>query len=189
MKKLTVNVDKGYDILIEKGITAHCGEYISKISKAKKVCIISDTNVFPLYGESVKVSLKASGFDVYEYIFTAGESSKKPAEIIKMVEFMAENEFTRSDIAVALGGGVVGDMAGFAAAIYLRGIDFVQIPTSLLAQVDSSVGGKTAVDLPAKICAAHFISRYLFWLTQTLSTRSARISFLTAWQRQSRWAV
>ena len=147
MKKLTVNVDKGYDILIEKGITAHCGEYISKISKAKKVCIISDTNVFPLYGESVKVSLKASGFDVYEYIFTSGESSKKPAEIIKMVEFMAENEFTRSDIAVALGGGVTGDMAGFAAATYLRGIDFVQIPTSLLAQVDSSVGGKTGVDI------------------------------------------
>ena len=111
MKKLTVNVDKGYDILIEKEITAHCGEYISKISKAKKVCIISDTNVFPLYGESVKASLKTSGFDVYEYIFTAGESSKKPAEIIKMVEFMAENEFTRSDITVALGGGVVGDMA------------------------------------------------------------------------------
>lgn len=156
MKKLTVNVDKGYDILIEKGITAHCGEYISKISKAKKVCIISDTNVFPLYGKSVKASLKASGFDVYEYIFTAGESSKKPAEIIKMVEFMAENEFTRSDIVVALGGGVVGDMAGFAAAIYLRGVDFVQIPTSLLAQVDSSVGGKTAVDLPQgkNLCGA-----------------------------------
>lgn len=156
MKKLTVNVGKSYDILIEKGILSDCGKYIKVVSNAKKVCVISDTNVFPLYGDTVKKSLSSNGFDVIDYVFTAGEESKKPEEIIKMVEYLAENEFTRNDIVVALGGGVVGDMAGFAAAIYLRGIDFVQLPTSLLAQVDSSVGGKTAVDLPQgkNLCGA-----------------------------------
>jgi 3-dehydroquinate synthase len=125
-----------------------CGEYINKVSNAKKVCLISETNVYPIYGEKVKQSVSAQGFEVFEYIFPAGEASKTPLTVIGMVEFMAQKGLTRNDLVIALGGGVTGDMAGFAAAIYLRGIDFVQIPTSLLAQVDSSVGGKTAVDLP-----------------------------------------
>ena len=148
MKKLRVNVGAGYDIFIEKGLLSSCGEYIKKVTDAKKVCVISDTNIFPIYGDKVCQSIEEQGFEVLTYVFEAGEASKTTATVISMVEFLAQNELTRGDIVVALGGGVCGDMAGFAAAIYLRGIDFVQIPTSLLAQVDSSVGGKTAVDLP-----------------------------------------
>ena len=156
MKKLRVNVNAGYDILIDKGILASCGEYIKSVSRAKKVCVISDTNVFPLYGETVMKSLTSSGFEARSYVFQAGEESKTTETVIDIVEFLAGNGLTRNDLVVALGGGVTGDMAGFAAAIYLRGIDFVQLPTSLLAQVDSSVGGKTAVDLPQgkNLCGA-----------------------------------
>lgn len=148
MKKLGVNVGAGYDIFIKKGLLSSCGEYIKNVTDAKKVCVISDTNIFPIYGDKVCQSIEEQGFEVLTYVFEAGEASKTTATVISMVEFLAQNELTRGDIVVALGGGVCGDMAGFAAAIYLRGIDFVQIPTSLLAQVDSSVGGKTAVDLP-----------------------------------------
>lgn len=156
MKKLTVHVNSGYDILIEKGLLDKSGELIKTVLKGKKICLISDTNVNTLYGDKVKALLVAEGYDVYTYIFKAGEASKNTATVIDMVEFMAENGLTREDGVVALGGGVCGDMAGFAAAIYLRGIQFVQIPTTLLSQVDSSVGGKTAVDLPQgkNLCGA-----------------------------------
>ena len=156
MKKLRVNVNNGYDILIEKGIIKSCGEYIKAVKPCKKVCLVSDTNVFPLYGDTVISSLENEGYEVFTYVYEAGESSKTTDTVIKIVEFMSENELTRGDLAVALGGGVCGDMCGFAAAIYLRGIDFVQLPTSLPAQVDSSVGGKTAVDLPTgkNLCGA-----------------------------------
>ena len=156
MKKLRVNVCDGYDILIEKGILKDCGKYIKAVHPCKKACLVSDTNVAPLYADTVKASLEAEGYEVCTFIFEAGESSKTTDTVIKIVEFMSQNELTRNDLAVALGGGVCGDMCGFAAAIYLRGIDFVQLPTSLLAQVDSSVGGKTAVDLPLgkNLCGA-----------------------------------
>lgn len=174
MKKVDVNAGKGYEILIEKGILSHCGEYIKAVSNAKKVVIISDTNVAPLYMDTVKESIAGQGYDVYEYIFPAGEASKTTSTVIGMVEFMAQNELTRGDLVVALGGGVAGDMAGFAAAIYLRGIDFVQIPTSLLAQVDSSVGGKTAVDLPQgkNLCGAFHQPILVLVDTNTLDTLS-----------------
>ena len=156
MRSLRVNVGKGYEILIEKGIISSCGDYIKNVSKAKKVCLISDTNVYPIYKDKVIKSLEENGFEVIKYVFEAGEGSKTIQTVIEMVEFMAENALTRNDLVVALGGGVCGDMAGFAASIYLRGIEFAQIPTSLLAQVDSSVGGKTAVDLPQgkNLCGA-----------------------------------
>ena len=156
MKTLKVNVGKGYEILIESGIISSCGTYIKKVKSAKKVCLISDTNVVKLYGKAVEQSLVDSGFEVIRYVYEAGEQSKTTETVVSMVQFMAENEMTREDLVVALGGGVCGDMAGFASAIYLRGIDFVQLPTSLLAQVDSSVGGKTAVDLPQgkNLCGA-----------------------------------
>ena len=158
MKKLTVNVGKIYEILIEKGIMDNCGSYIKKVSAAKKVCVITDSNVAPLYLDKVVKSLEDVGYEVCSFVFKAGESSKTTATVVEMVEFLAENALTRKDLVVALGGGVCGDMAGFAAAIYLRGIDFVQIPTTLLSQVDSSVGGKTAIDLTAgKNCTEHFI--------------------------------
>ena len=156
MKKLTVNVGKTYEIIIEKGIMQECGAYIKKVSSAKKVCVITDSNVAPLYLDRVVSGLEKEGYEVFSFIFKAGESSKTTAVIVEMVEFLAEKGLTRKDLVVALGGGVCGDMAGFAAAIYLRGIDFVQIPTTLLSQVDSSVGGKTGVDLPQgkNLCGA-----------------------------------
>lgn len=174
MKKLTVNVGKGYDILIEKGILANCGDYIKNVSSAKKVVIISDSNVAPLYLDTVNSSIKSAGYECFDYIFPAGEQSKTTSTVIKMVEFMAENELTRGDLVVALGGGVTGDMAGFASAIYLRGVDFVQIPTSLLAQVDSSVGGKTAVDLPQgkNLCGSFHQPILVLIDTNTLDTLS-----------------
>lgn len=156
MKKLTVKVNNEYDILIEKGLLDKAGALTKSVFDCKKLALISDTNVYPLYGDRVKASLESQGYEVFTYIFEAGEASKKTSVVIDMVEFMADNGLTREDGVVALGGGVCGDMAGFAAAIYLRGIKFVQIPTTLLSQVDSSVGGKTAVDLPQgkNLCGA-----------------------------------
>lgn len=156
MKKLFVNVHEGYEILIEKGLINNCGSLVKNVLKGKKITLISDTIVYPLYGDIVKSQLETEGYDVFTYIFEAGEASKKTSVVVDMVEFMAENQLTREDGVVALGGGVCGDMAGFAAAIFLRGIKFVQIPTTLLSQVDSSVGGKTAVDLPQgkNLCGA-----------------------------------
>ncbi len=158
MTKLCVDVsDKSLsEIYIENGLLSKVGELTKTVLKGKKIALISDTNVYPLYGENIKTQLENEGYKVFTYIFKAGEASKNTRELIKIVEFMAENELTREDGAVALGGGVCGDMVGFASSVFLRGIKFVQIPTSLLAQVDSSVGGKTAVDLPQgkNLCGA-----------------------------------
>lgn len=147
MKNISVATGRPYEIYIQRGIIDECGKYVRKVSKASKVMIISDTNVFPLYGERVKKSLAENDFEVYSFVFEAGEQSKRLDTVAKMYNELANNGFVRSDIIVALGGGVTGDMSGFTASTYLRGIDFVQIPTSLLSQVDSSVGGKTGVDI------------------------------------------
>ena len=149
MKTIHVSASKEYDVLIGTGLLARAGEEIRKISSAKKVAIVSDDTVWCHYGETVERSLAESGFTVVRFIFPAGEESKTLATYGEILNFLAENRLTRSDLVVALGGGVTGDMAGFAAATYLRGMDYVQIPTTLLAAVDSSVGGKTGVDLPA----------------------------------------
>lgn len=156
MKTLRVNAGGGYDILIERGLLKNCGEKIKSVVSAKKAAIISDTNVAPLYLETVEKSVNEAGIETVSYVFEAGESSKTTANLIKIVEFLAESGLTRNDCVIALGGGVCGDMAGFSAAVYLRGIKYIQIPTTLLAQVDSSVGGKTAVDLPQgkNLCGA-----------------------------------
>lgn len=147
MKKLNVKSVRSYEIHIGRGIIEKCGEIIKPLARGGKAMIISDTNVFPIYGEIVSKSLKDSGFEVYSHIFPAGEKSKRLSTIAQMYDSLADNGFSRRDFIVALGGGVTGDMAGFAAATYQRGIDFVQIPTSLLSQVDSSVGSKTGVDI------------------------------------------
>lgn len=174
MKKLTVHVGTHYDILIEKGLLEQCGDLVRSVSKAKKVCLISDSNVYPIYGKKVEQSLENAGFSVCVFVYEAGEESKSTATVIRMVEYMAEQGLTREDLVVALGGGVCGDMAGFASAIYLRGIDFVQIPTTLLAQVDSSVGGKTGVDLPQgkNLCGAFHQPILVLIDPQVLSTLS-----------------
>lgn len=147
MIKITVDASKKYDCIIEKGALGKVGEYAKNLGLSGKVCIISDSNVAPLYNEKVRASLQNAGFGVCEYIFPAGEASKNADTFIDILEFLASKNFTRKDTLFALGGGVTGDLTGFSAATYMRGINFVQIPTSLLAAVDSSVGGKTAIDL------------------------------------------
>ena len=149
MTVVTVNASKKYDIKIGADLLKTIGAEAAFLGKARKVCIVSDTSVFPLYGAVVTKSLKDAGFDVNTYIFPAGEESKNGTNYLNLVNTLAEFQLTRTDLIVALGGGVVGDLAGFTAATYLRGIRFIQVPTTLLAAVDSSVGGKTAIDLPA----------------------------------------
>ncbi len=147
--EMTVHTAKPYEILLERGLLSRAGEECAKLfAPGARVMIISDSNVYPLFGEKVAASLREAGFRVFSCTFPAGEQSKQLSTVEGFYRALAENHFTRSDFVVALGGGVTGDMAGFAAATFLRGIDFVQVPTSLLAQVDSSVGGKTGVDLP-----------------------------------------
>ena len=149
MKTITVKASRNYDVLIGNGLLASLGEHAARLTKAKKAAIISDSNVWPLYGHIAVESLNNSGFDVLHYTFPAGESSKNGSTYLSILNFLAENHVTRTDCLIALGGGVVGDMTGFVAATYLRGIAYIQVPTTLLAAVDSSVGGKTAIDLPA----------------------------------------
>ena len=149
MRTVTVKASKSYDIRIGSGLLATLGEEAKKLGKAQKVCIVSESTVFPLYGAAVKENLEKVGFEVISYVFPSGEESKNGTIFLDLLNFLAENKLTRSDMIVALGGGVVGDLAGFAAASFLRGIRFIQVPTTLLAAVDSSVGGKTAIDLPA----------------------------------------
>ncbi len=147
MKTLKVETQSAlYDILIEKGILSKCAMYIKNVVRGKKALIISDSNVAELYLDTVKSSLENEGFCVFTHIFEAGEKSKHLRTVAEIYDTLAQNEFTRKDFIVALGGGVVGDISGFASSTYMRGIDFVQIPTTLLSQVDSSVGGKTGVD-------------------------------------------
>lgn len=149
MRTVTVNASRKYNIHIGSGLLASLGEETKKLGKAQKVCLVSESRVFPLYGAAAQKSLEHSGFQVVTFVFPAGEESKNPAVYLELLSFLAENKLTRTDLIVALGGGVVGDLAGFAAATFLRGIRFIQVPTTLLAAVDSSVGGKTAIDLPA----------------------------------------
>ncbi len=146
---ITISTDKPYDVVVESGALDRTGALLKPIFKAgSRAMIISETNVFPLYGERLTKSLTEAGFRVSNFVFEAGEQNKQLATVMQMYEALSENGFTRTDFIVTLGGGVAGDMGGFAAATFLRGIDFVQVPTSLLAQVDASVGGKTGVDLP-----------------------------------------
>ncbi len=149
MKTIEVKASKDYQVLIGEKLLEKSGEYIlTRMGKPCTAILVSDDQVHKIYAEKVKDSLAKAGFKVEEFVFPHGEQSKNLATVEKLWRYMAQKEITRSDIIVALGGGVTGDLSGFAAANYLRGISFVQIPTSLLAMVDASVGGKTAVDLP-----------------------------------------
>lgn len=149
MNTVKVTASKTYDILIGSGLLKNLGQEAKWLGKAEKICIVSETTVYPIYGSIVEESLRNAGSQVVSFVFPAGEESKNGTIFLQLLNFLAENHLTRSDMIVALGGGVVGDLAGFAAASFLRGIRFIQVPTTLLAAVDSSVGGKTAIDLPA----------------------------------------
>ncbi len=149
MKKITVNASKTYDVLCGSGLLREIGSLASAAGLSGTALIVADDNTARLFGATVSESLEKSGFRVISYVIKHGEKSKNPTELFNILNFCAENKMTRSDVIFALGGGVVGDLAGFAAASYMRGVGFVQIPTTLLAAVDSSVGGKTAVNLKA----------------------------------------
>lgn len=148
MKRIQVTASKNYEVLVGRGLLRDLGAYIKELTKAQKVAVISDSNVWPIFGEKVLKSLENAGFyNTISYVFPAGEESKNGETYLSLLNFLATEKLTRSDCIIALGGGVVGDMTGFAAATYLRGIDYIQVPTTVLAAVDSSVGGKTAIDL------------------------------------------
>lgn len=148
---ITVHLDQKpiYDIVIEKDFS-QLGTAFSRLNvTGRKICIVTDSNVGPLYAKAVQEVLETTGNQIFVYTFAAGEESKNLNTVQDLYEFLIENHFDRKDMLAALGGGVVGDLTGFTAATYLRGISFIQIPTSLLAQVDSSIGGKTGVDFRA----------------------------------------
>ena len=149
MKTVHIDASKSYDVRIGRGLLDDCGRQIAERVHCASAAVVADDTVYALYGERVCASLEAAGVRTVCYVFPHGEKSKNLLEYAKILNFLAENRVTRADALIALGGGVTGDLGGFAAATYLRGIPFVQMPTTLLAAVDSSVGGKTAVDLPA----------------------------------------
>ncbi len=149
MKRIAIETEHPYDLLVGDRLLPRCGEEIARRIAPCAAAILSDDTVDALYGATVERSLAAAGFTVIRIVFAHGEGSKNLETLSDVLEALAGASLTRSDLIVALGGGVVGDLAGFAAAVYLRGIRFVQLPTTLLAMIDSSVGGKTAVDLRA----------------------------------------
>ena len=147
MTELTVRASGTYPVRIERGALARLGELLPE--KPRTAALIAEGVVDALYGDAVADSLKASDIRVERWTFPGGEAEKCGKTLFRLLEFLAEKKLSRSDILVALGGGVTGDLTGFAAAVYLRGVNFVQVPTTLLAMVDASVGGKTAVNLDA----------------------------------------
>lgn len=149
MQTVHIGVSDSYDVLIGEGLLAECGQRMRETVGLCRAAIVSDSTVDALYGDCVERSLRDAGYATLRCVFPAGERNKTLATLGDILEHLAEGHLTRADVVVALGGGVTGDMAGFAAAVYMRGIRFVQMPTTLLAAVDASVGGKTAVDLPA----------------------------------------
>ena len=148
MNKVHVSASSSYDIYIDSEILSSAAAYISQIKSPCAVAVISNETVGPLYAQTLSSSLIAAGYRVLTYFIRDGEQYKTESTYLDIIHFLAENHITRTDLIIALGGGVVGDVTGFAAATYLRGVDYIQIPTTLLAMVDSSVGGKTAIDLP-----------------------------------------
>ena len=151
MRRIHVDTSsRPYDVLVGAGLLDELGRYVCEEVGRPRCCVVSETTVGPLYAERAEAALAAAGLEVARRVtFPAGEANKTLATLGSILDALADRELTRDDAVIALGGGVTGDMAGLAAALYLRGISVVQVPTSLLAMVDSSVGGKTAVDLPS----------------------------------------
>lgn len=165
-----------YDIVIEANFN-NLPDEVSKLDCSnKKICIITDSIVAPLYKEEVSALLKPVCKDVVSYSFTSGEEQKNLTTVSSIYSFLIEHQFNRNDLLLALGGGVVGDITGFVAATYLRGIDFIQVPTTLLAQVDSSIGGKTGVDFEQykNMVGAFKMPKLVYINVHTLSTLDDR---------------
>ena len=165
-----------YDIIIEKDFS-NLSKSFKKIGVTnRKICIVTDSNVGPIYANEVKEKLLMTGNEVFVFTFSAGEENKQLETVQDVYEFLINNHFDRNDILAALGGGVVGDLTGYVAATYLRGINFIQIPTSLLAQVDSSIGGKTGVDFRGykNMVGAFHMPRLVYMNMSCLSSLSKR---------------
>ena len=173
MKTVTVNASKKYNIYIGENIFENILEYLWEVFPKGKVCIVTDDTVDGLYGDRL-MSLLEGKYETEKFVIEHGEKSKNITTYASLLNFLAEKKLTRSDAIIAFGGGVVGDLSGFAAATYLRGIKYLQIPTTLLAMVDSSVGGKTAIDLDSgkNLCGAFYQPDVVicdYKLTETLS--------------------
>ena len=172
MTTVSVKASRSYEVKIGRDLLKTVGGEAASLIKGRTAAIVSDSNVAPLYLEQTRASLESAGFRTYSFVFPAGEGSKNGQTYLDLLEFLAEHQITRSDTLVALGGGVVGDLTGFAAATFLRGVAFIQIPTTLLAAVDASVGGKTAIDLKngKNLAGAFYQPRLVLCDLDTLST-------------------
>ena len=166
-----------YNIVIEQSFDKLAEEFDKLGVTGRKLCIVSDSNVAPLYAKYVEDQLSKTGNKVFTYVFEAGEANKNLDTVEDVYEFLIKNHFDRKDMLVALGGGVVGDLTGFTAATYLRGISFIQVPTSLLAQVDSSIGGKTGVDFRAykNMVGAFYQPKLVYMNISVLKSLSDRL--------------
>lgn len=176
--RLTVHEDNKpiYDIVLEDSFDGLKSELAPFNLNKRKVCIVTESNVGAIYAEALREVLASICDNVFVYTFPAGEENKNLETVKKVYEYLIINHFDRKDMLIALGGGVTGDLTGFTAATYLRGIDFIQIPTSLLAQVDSSVGGKTGVDfdLYKNMVGAFYQPKLVYINTSTLKTLTKR---------------
>ncbi len=167
-----IHAENPYQSHIGLGLLKSCGDIISAVHPLCKIALISDTNTSPLYADDVIRSLKTVGYDVVQYVIPSGEGNKNINTYYTVLEFLADNEITRSDMLVSLGGGVVGDLTGFAAATYMRGIPYAHIATSLLSMVDSSIGGKTGLNLQSgkNLCGAFYDPIAVICSIETLET-------------------
>lgn len=165
-----------YDIVFNTNFDGLADELSAFNLKNRKICIVTESTVGPIYSDEVVSILKKICDNVFVYTFPAGEENKNLDVVKKVYEFLILNHFDRKDMLIALGGGVTGDLTGYTAATYLRGIDFIQIPTSLLSQVDSSVGGKTGVDFDSykNMVGAFYQPKLVYINTSTLKTLTKR---------------
>ena len=172
MKSIRISTSNEYDVFVGSGLLRNADRMIRNVCRGETVSIVSDDTVWALYGNALEKALSDGGYRCVSFTFPAGEQSKTLQTYSRLLSHLAESGLTRSDCIVALGGGVVGDLAGFAAATYMRGIDYVQIPTTLLAMVDSSVGGKTAIDLPSgkNMAGAFYQPKLVLCDTDTLAS-------------------
>lgn len=145
---IPINTEKKYNIEIKKHLLSEAGLKLITYTKVAKLCIITDKNVHSIYTRTLINALSSTGFEIHKIVFDSGEKTKSFKSLEYILNYLSQENFSKSDMLIALGGGVIGDLTGFAASIYLRGINYIHFPTTLLAAVDSSVGGKTAINLP-----------------------------------------
>ena len=172
MESVIVHTAQPYEVLIGEGLLEEIGPRTAEAVSGRRVMIVSDDRVAPLYLDRVERLYREAGFQTGHFVFPAGEGSKRLATVEQVLEAANAMELTRADLFCALGGGVVGDLTGLASALYQRGVDFVQVPTTLLAMADASVGGKTAVNLVSgkNLCGAFHQPRLVICDPETLKT-------------------